>query len=67
MVARAKPPESISPSLVKQYMYYPVRPWLQAWLGVEEPPTDSMKQAAEALKPPSGEGQVCVRSSRGSA
>lgn len=59
-------PESVTPTLVKQYAYCPVVVWIRSWLMVEEPATDSMRIAAESLMPPKGRGQVYVRSKRGS-
>jgi len=59
--------ERINPTIVKQYSYCPVIPWIQVKLNIYEPLTDSMKIAVENTHPPSGSGQVCVRGSRGLA
>lgn len=61
-----KPPEKTSPTLVKQYSYCPVIPWIQAILGVYEPPSDSMIIGRDRVKPVEGQGQVYVSSMRGS-
>lgn len=45
---------------MKQYAYCPVIPWLQANLGVAEPPTDSMRIGREDQ-----EGGIRVSSARG--
>jgi CRISPR-associated exonuclease Cas4 len=59
--------ERINPTIVKQYSYCPVIPWIQVKLNIYEPLTDSMRIAVENTHPPSGRGQVYVRGSRGSA
>jgi CRISPR-associated exonuclease Cas4 len=60
-----KPLDRINPTLVKQYVYCPVIPWIVARLGVVEPPTDSMLLGRESTRPPEGRGQVYVRTKRG--
>ncbi|AFL66897.1 CRISPR-associated protein Cas4 [Desulfurococcus amylolyticus] len=60
-----KPFDRVNPSLVKQYYYCPVIPWIQANLMVAEPTTDSMVLGSEAVKPPTGRGQVRISTSRG--
>ncbi|MEL9908223.1 MAG: CRISPR-associated protein Cas4 [Desulfurococcus sp.] len=60
-----KPFDRVNPSLVKQYYYCPVIPWIQANLMVAEPVTDSMMLGSEAVKPPTGKGQVRISTSRG--
>jgi len=57
--------DRISPTLVKQYSYCPVLVWIQVWLGVQEPLTDSMTIARESTRPPEGQGQIYVSTSRG--
>jgi CRISPR-associated exonuclease Cas4 len=60
-----KPLDRVNPTLVKQYVYCPVIPWIVAKLGVVEPPTDSMLLGREAARPPEGRGQVYVKTRRG--
>ncbi|MEZ0394290.1 MAG: CRISPR-associated protein Cas4 [Desulfurococcaceae archaeon] len=60
---RIRPPDRITPTLVKQYMYCPVIPWIQSWLMAEEPRTDSMEAGAELV----GRGQVRISGRAGSA
>jgi len=50
-----------TPWLVKQYIYCPVIPWIIVNYGVQEPPTESMKQGKEEVEA-KGEGQVRIRS-----
>ena len=57
--------DKISPTLIKQYSYCPVIVWIQAWLSVQEPLTDSMAIGRESIKPPEGKGQLYVSTSKG--
>ncbi len=56
-------PPGISPSLIKQYVYCPMIPWIIAKYGVVEPLTESMRQGLEeaTIK---GKGQIRLRSKK---
>jgi len=60
-------PARVTPTLVKQYSYCPLIPWIQAWFCAYEPTTDSMALGKESTKPPEGRGQVYVSTVRGAA
>ncbi|MEM1732951.1 MAG: CRISPR-associated protein Cas4 [Thermosphaera sp.] len=62
-----KPVDKFNPTLLKQYVYCPIIPWINAVLMVREPVSDSMRIGAESIKPPQGKGQVYVKTRRGSA
>lgn len=53
---------AVSPSMVKQYIYCPVIPWIIAKYNMYEPPTDSMILGSLPEKPVEERGQVLVRS-----
>lgn len=55
--------QEISSSLVKEYIYCPLIPWIISKYGVVEPPTESMVQGLEE-KEKKGLGQVRARSRR---
>lgn len=62
-----KPLDRPSPSILKQYVYCPMIPWINATLMIREPVTDSMRIGAEDIEPPDGVGQLHVRTRAGSA
>jgi len=57
--------DKISPTLIKQYSYCPVIVWMQVWLSVQEPLTDSMAIGKESTKPPEGRGQLYISTNKG--
>lgn len=59
--------DRFSPSLLKQYIYCPVIPWINSFLMIKEPTTDSMKIGLEECKPPQDTGQLYLRNKRGSS
>lgn len=61
-----KPFEKFNPTLLKQYAYCPIIPWINAMLMIREPATDSMRVGSEECRPPQGVGQVYVKTRRGS-
>jgi len=60
-VIRVKPLGNPSPSMVKQYIYCPVIPWINSVYGIYEPVTDSMRIGREKSVE-KGVGQVRVSS-----
>ena len=59
---RPKREVAISPSMVKQYVYCPVIPWIMAKYNLQEPQTDSMILGAVPEKPVEDRGQILVKS-----
>ncbi len=53
--------KSISPTMLKQYIYCPVIPWIINYYNVQEPPTDSMKIAKEKQEAKQGKGQIHIK------
>ncbi|MEM1644181.1 MAG: CRISPR-associated protein Cas4, partial [Desulfurococcaceae archaeon] len=48
----------LTPSIVKQYVYCPVIPWIMNTYNALEPPTDSMRMGKEVINV---EGRGCIK------
>lgn len=57
--------KTITPTLVKQYIYCPVIPWIIMNYNVEEPATNSMEIAKQEQRVEKGRGQIHIHSNKG--